>query len=61
MKIRVWYFVSDGGDGSVYVHHYATEAEATAAAEQELDEYGQVLDEAVGYLDVEVADMEVVG
>ena len=58
MKIRVWFHIQDGGDGSVSLHPYKTEAEAERAAEQEMEDCGGGLDENVTYEDFDTDDYE---
>lgn len=52
--MKLWYFISDGGDGSVSVSHFATEAEAQAAADEEEEACDYILEGSVGYVDVDV-------
>ncbi len=47
MKLKFWVHIVDCGDGSAYAEPYPTEAEAKAAAEEELQECGQALCENV--------------
>lgn len=60
MKIKVWFHMQDGGDGSVSLFPYKTEAEANAAAEEEFEACGQALDENVTYEIFDTDDYEIV-
>jgi hypothetical protein len=50
---RVWVHITDGGDGSAGVKFFASQEEATASAHEELEEYGQSLNDNVTYFDLE--------
>ena len=60
MKIRIWIHQQDNGDGSSSACFYKTEAEANAAAEQEMEDFGQALNDNVYYEDIVVEDYEVI-
>jgi len=59
MKIKVHTFMSDGQDGSATVRCFPTEEAAQAAEDQELEDCGQIFNEAVGWIILETDDFEV--
>lgn len=58
-SIKLWYFTSDCGDGSVNPQFFLTEQEALAAEAHELDVYGTIFNEAVDYVELNVGDHEI--
>jgi hypothetical protein len=60
-KIRLWYWVSDAGDGSCDVNICKSKEQMEAAIAAEEEEYGHTLETNGSFEDIDINEFEVVG
>jgi len=59
LPTKLWFWVSNNGDGSVTVHHCLTEAEAVQEEKKNIEEYDSGFAEpTVEYVELEETDQE---
>jgi hypothetical protein len=61
MKIKFWYCIHNQGDGSYGLTIHKTETEAQESWDEDMESYGEAVDEGVGYRILETSDGYEVG